>query len=211
MPVTSLTTCSSTPSAVAVSKSPHQMATTRRTLSAAANGARAPDSRASSDVTGAHVDPAVDVPECEGCVRGEGTPVQPVISRHPLSEEGVDRLTQARRRLCRSVKNHGYKTFEEEVTRFRAVRRRTARTSRDTDVDQPATGTCQATGHQGGGPGVEIGVSREPGIQRLESRGGFKQLDRGAAAGGGGPADLSAELLRPGSLQVVDRVGLRLR
>ena len=71
-------------------------------------------------------------------------------------------------------------------------------------------GAASAAGDQCGAPRVEVGLAREPRRRALEPPGGLQQQQRCLAARGGGPVDLGAELLDPGPLEVVDRVGLGL-
>ena len=91
LPVTSLTASSSAPSDVAVSKSPHKMATTR--VGVQCGGQRGQRARGAGDleVPGAQHDPAVEVPERDGRYLSEKAPLQPVVGGHLIAEERVAR------------------------------------------------------------------------------------------------------------------------
>ena len=86
IPVTSLTTSFSAASDVAVSKSPHCVATIPRPFRAMDNGARAAKARR-APTPGAQLDPAVEVPRGHGRHLGENPPPQPLLTGHLITEK----------------------------------------------------------------------------------------------------------------------------
>ena len=136
IPVTSLTTSFSAASDVAVSKSPHCVATLPRPFKAMDNGARAPRARASSTCRVLSADPAVEVPRGHGRHLGENPPLQPLLPGHLITEEGIHCPPQGRP-CCRTpLDDHRRQTVEEEVTRPRSPRRLRGRSCRPGNFQQ---------------------------------------------------------------------------
>ena len=98
MPVTSLITSFSAASDVAVSKSPHCVATIPRPFKR--DGQRGEGARCAGelDMPGAQRDPAVEVPHRHGRHLGENSPLQPLLPGHVITEECVHCSPQGR--LC---------------------------------------------------------------------------------------------------------------
>ena len=67
---------------------------------------------------------------------------------------------------------------------------------------EPASERC-------GGPRLQVGLAGERAIQRLELPGRLQQQCRGFADRASGERDLPAEQADPGTLEVIERAGLR--
>ena len=144
----------------------------------------------------------------------------PDTRRPPCSQSSVETwlprnastaATQERLRRHLSVDGHGRKAVEQQITGQGSAGGRWGRTRRSGDLGQMAAGFGETTGDEGGEHSVQVGVPREPDVERLELLRRPQQPDRGLPTGVGGPVDLSPQLLNAGALQIVARCCFGLR
>ncbi len=206
MPVTSLTAISSAPSDAAASKSPqHDGHDPARVQGDRQRGQRARGA-GELDVPGAQPGPALEVPESEGGASSSACPSAASSSvATSSSQERLAAPAAGRARRGAPVGDQGRQAVEEQVARPRIVQRLRGGACRRGRPRASAARLGQPTGDQGRAPGVEVGLAREPHVERLEPPGGLQQQQRRLAARAGGPSISARELLDAGPLQVVDR------
>ena len=134
-------------------------------------------------------------------------PAQPLFSGDIHAAEGAYRLPEHRHRRWVALSYHQRQAVQQQIGRACGPRRRGRGTcGRGYFPHTAAKG--QAAREQRGGQRLQVGLARQPHVERLELPGRLQQQRGRVAAAAGRERDLPAQQIGPGALKLVQRPGL---
>ena len=128
-----------------------------------------------------------------------------------MPANAVRRALQHRRRGCASVGENQREAVQQQIARTRRLRRLRRGPHGPGDVEQTAGAVRQPPGEQRRAPRVEIGVARQPGVERLERLRSPEQQRRRVATAVLGEGELGVQQIDASPPELVQRAGLRRR
>ena len=147
------------------------------------------------------------VPELEGGVAGEPEPTGLLLPGDLLAQEPGQRPLQHRRARGVSLHDHQGPAIQQQVGRARGPLRSEGRACALRDLQRTAAGG-EPPGEQCRRERVEVGLAREPHVQRLEPFGGLEQQRRSVTAASHGERDLAAQQVYTRAPELVELASL---
>ena len=158
------------------------------------------------DVTAGQDVPCLVVPHRHGRQSGEPQPAQPLLRRDVLTAEGEQRPSQGGRPGRVALRDQQRQAVQEQIGGACRGRWRGRHTCGSGHVPDRRR---QAADEQRGGERLQVGLAGQPDVQRLELLGRAEHERGRVTAMTRGERDLRAQQVAAGTLQFVQRPGLR--